>query len=133
MLKKQVLEKRSKALVVYGAGHLFKADGSTNLFSSTGGGITKTLKTDYPGRMFVVITLGGSGREYEKFESALKTPVRPVLIPLQELPFRDFTAEEFIGSKLLKRLPIRQITAIDRAIREIGRGIAPEDFPSAES
>lgn len=105
MLKEQVLEKHSKTLVVYGAGHLFKTDGRTNLFSSTGGGITKTLETDYPGRTFVVITLGGPGREYEKFESVLKTPVRPVLIPLQERPFRDFTAKEFVGSKLLKRLP----------------------------
>lgn len=105
MLKDQALEKHSKALVVYGAGHLFKTDGSTNLFSSMGGGITKTLAADYPGRIFVVITLGGSDPGYGKFESALKTPVRPVLIPLQKLPFRDFKAEEFIGSKLLRRLP----------------------------
>lgn len=34
----------------------------------------------------------------------MKTPVRPVLIPLQQSPFRDLTAEEFIGSKLVKKL-----------------------------
>ncbi len=31
----------------------------------------------------------------------MKTPVRPVLVSLQRSPFRDFTAEEFIGAKLL--------------------------------
>lgn len=105
MLKGQVLEKHSKALLVYGAGHLFKTDGRTNLFSSTGGGITKTLEADYPGRTYVVIALGGAEPGYKKFEFALKTPVRPVLIQLQKLPFRDFKAEEFVGSKLLTRMP----------------------------
>ena len=35
--------------------------------------------------------------DYRKFDRALKTQVRPVLVPLQRLPFRDFTAEEFLG------------------------------------
>src|SRR5437763_752341 len=34
----------------------------------------------------------------QKFDRALKTPVRPVLVPLQRLPFRDYTAEEFLGN-----------------------------------
>jgi hypothetical protein len=35
--------------------------------------------------------------DFQKFDSALKTQVRPVLVSLQRLPFRDFTAEEFLG------------------------------------
>jgi hypothetical protein len=35
--------------------------------------------------------------DYQKFDRALKTQVRPVLVPLQRLPFRDFTVEEFLG------------------------------------
>jgi hypothetical protein len=31
----------------------------------------------------------------------LKTTVRPLLVSLQRSPFRDFTAEEFIGQKML--------------------------------
>jgi hypothetical protein len=41
--------------------------------------------------------LGTTG--YAKFDRALKTRVRPVLAPLQ-LPFRDFSAEEFLGRTL---------------------------------
>jgi hypothetical protein len=32
-----------------------------------------------------------------RFDRALKTPSRPVLVSLQQLPFRDFRAEEFLG------------------------------------
>ena len=39
----------------------------------------------------------GIDPDFQKFGRALKTQVRPVLVPLQRLPFRDFTAEEFMG------------------------------------
>ena len=39
-------------------------------------------------------------RDFQKFDRALKTQVRPVLVSLQRLPFRDFTAEEFLGRTL---------------------------------
>jgi len=42
----------------------------------------------------------GIDPDFRKFDRALKTPVRPVLLPLQRLPFRDFTAEEFLGRTL---------------------------------
>lgn len=35
-----------------------------------------------------------------KVERAVKTQARPVLVSLQRLPFRDFTAEEFLGRSL---------------------------------
>jgi len=55
ILREQVLDKGRKALVVYGAGHLFRT-----------GGITKTLEAAYPGRTFVVFTQGGPYAEYDK-------------------------------------------------------------------
>jgi hypothetical protein len=75
-------------------------------------GIARRLEIDYPGRTFVVIPVGGRldlppgvsvgiDADYQKFDRALKTQVRPVLVPLQRLPFRDFTAEEFLGPTLL--------------------------------
>jgi hypothetical protein len=42
--------------------------------------------------------LGTTG--YAKFDRALKTQVRPVLAPLLQLPFRDLSAEEFLGRTL---------------------------------
>jgi len=42
----------------------------------------------------------GIDPDFQKFDRALKTQVRPVLVSLQRLPFRDFTAEEFLGRTL---------------------------------
>jgi hypothetical protein len=77
-------------------------------------GIVTMLEKDYPGRTFAVIPLGGPSDslppgfakigiepDYQKFDRALRTKVRPVLVPLQRLPFRNFTAEEFMGRQVL--------------------------------
>ena len=84
----QVLANRGKALVIYGAGHLFRAGI---------GRITKLLEQDHPGRTLVVISEGGPYPEYREFERVLKTPVRPVLVSLKRAPLRDLDAEEFLG------------------------------------
>ena len=74
-------------------------------------GIARTLEIDFPGRTFVVIPVGrldpprawvnaGIDPDFQKFNRALKTQVRPVLVSLQRSPFRDFTAEEFLGRTL---------------------------------
>jgi hypothetical protein len=38
---------------------------------------------------------------YAKFDRAITTSQRPVLLSLQRAPFRDLKAEEFLGGKLL--------------------------------
>jgi hypothetical protein len=60
ILKEQVFDRGGKALLVYGAGHLYRT-----------GGITKALQADYPGRTFVAVPLGGPYPEYQRFEHAL--------------------------------------------------------------
>ena len=70
-------------------------------------GLAVKLEAEFPGRTFVVIPIGPLDRpsairadlepDFHKFDRALKTPARPVLVSLQRLPFRDFTAEEFLG------------------------------------
>src|ERR1044072_1868229 len=75
-----------------------------------GAGGATMLDRDYPGRTFVVIPVGLLDRppaqppdidpDYQKFDRALKTQVRPILVPLQRLPFRDFRVEEFLGRTL---------------------------------
>jgi hypothetical protein len=92
VLKEQVLAKHAKALLIYGAGHLFRASRS----------LTQTLEADPQARIFVAITLGGPYVEYDKFEAAIKTRLRPVLVPLDRSPFRNFSAEEFLGSRVKK-------------------------------
>ena len=109
VLKEQVFQKHSKVLVIYGAGHFYRT--MPEAYLSTLGddiGLARRLEIDYPGRTFVVIPVGGPLRipagaaldvypDYQKFDRALKTQVRPVLVPLGRLPFRDLSAEEFIG------------------------------------
>lgn len=111
ILKEQVLQKRGKALVVYGAAHFYRTE-VDQVLRSVGGGIVKTLDAEYPGRALSVIPVGGRldlppgatlrvYPDYQKFDRALKTQVRPVLVSLQRSPFSDFTAEEFLGGGLL--------------------------------
>jgi hypothetical protein len=111
-LKQQVLQKHGKALVIYGHGHFWRAVPPV-MISRSGGvatGIVRMLDMDCPGRTVAVIPVGSPPRslppgsaklDYGKFESALKTPVRPVLVSAQRSPFRDFSAEEFLGRDVL--------------------------------
>jgi hypothetical protein len=113
VLKEQVLQKRGKALVVYGAAHFYRTMPADYLASmGTNIGIVRMLETEYPDRTFVVIPIGGpvdfppgvSLRvypNYQKFDRALKTQARPVLVPLERMPFRDFSTEEFMGGDVL--------------------------------
>jgi len=109
VIKEQVLQKHGKALVIYGAAHFYRTM-PRDYLSSMGQdiGIARMLEIDDPGRTFVVIPIGrldippGAtlpvNPDYRKFDRALKTQMRPVLVPLQRSPFRDFTAEEFLGN-----------------------------------
>jgi hypothetical protein len=112
VIKEQILQKHGKALVVYGAAHFYRS--APNDYLSTMGkdiGIARMLEIDYPGRTFAVIPVGGqldlppgvnvANPDYQKFDRALKTQVRPVMVSLQRLPFRDFRAEEFLGGQLV--------------------------------
>jgi hypothetical protein len=112
LLREQVLQKHGKALVVYGAAHFYRSTGDAGNSLGIGEGIVRLLEVDYPGRSFVVMPIGRPSNsapataevlvpEYQKFDRALKTPVRPVLASFARSPFRDFTAEEFIGQKLV--------------------------------
>lgn len=109
VLKEQVLQKHGKALVIYGAAHFYRAMPADYLASMGEDiGIVRMLENEYPGRTLAVIPLGGHldvppkaaagpDPDYRKFDSVLKTQARPVLVPLQRLPFRDFRSEEFLG------------------------------------
>jgi hypothetical protein len=113
VLKEQVLQKGGKALVIYGAAHFYRAAPADYLASQGQDvGLVRMLDADYPGRTYVVIPLGGPpdrlppgiamrDPDYTKFDRAIATTIRPVLLSLKELPFRELRAEEFLGAKLL--------------------------------
>jgi hypothetical protein len=130
VLKEQVLQKHGKALVIYGAAHFYRAapkDYLSNMGQDTG--IVRMLEKGYPGRIFAVVPVGyrwdlPSGvfnPDYRKFDRALKTQVRPVLVPLHDLPFRDFTAEEFIGPLLNCRGPGGCVSVFKGSILTLGQ------------
>jgi uncharacterized iron-regulated protein len=96
VIKEQVLNKGRKALVIYGAAHLWRA------YPTHQARLQNMLEPAAPGRVFVVIAKGGASEEYRTFERALKTPERPVLVQLDKQPFRDFPADEFFANDLKK-------------------------------
>jgi len=113
VLREPVLQRHGKALLIYGAAH-FYLTGPPDYLSSLGNelGIAGRLGLDYTGRWLAIIPIGGVVRppgvkeadvdpDYQKFDRALKAPVRPVLVSLQRRPFRDFTAEEFLGRTVI--------------------------------
>jgi hypothetical protein len=110
VLKQQALQKHGKALAIYGAGHFYRALPKAMLSRSGGGtaGIVRTLEMEYPGRTFSMIPVGGQREtppwavtpDYQKFDRALTTKVRPVMVSLNRWPFSDFTAEEFLGGDI---------------------------------
>jgi hypothetical protein len=104
ILKEQVLQKEGKALVIYGHAHFWRA----GPYDPNGGGIMGTLDRSYPGRAFAVIPVGGPRQwatspmpDYQQFERALTTKARPVFVPLQRLPFRDFVAGDFLSGDIV--------------------------------
>ena len=60
--------------------------------------IARTLTTVFAGAKSII-------PDFRKFDRALKTTVRPVLVSLQRTPFRDFSAEEFLGRSLIRCKP----------------------------
>ncbi len=117
VLKEQVLQNHGKALVVYGSAHFYRNAPAEYLAGmGTDIGLVRLLDKENPGRTLAVIPVGGIARppaikeadidpDYSKFDSALKSQARPVLIPLQRLPFRDLEAEEFLGRSLTNCRP----------------------------
>ena len=85
-----MLQKRGKALVIYGATHFYRAMPKDMLSRSPDDaqGIVRMLEMEYPGRTFTMIPVGGQRNlgpgsinpDYQKFDRALKTQVRPVMV-----------------------------------------------------
>ena len=125
ILERQALQKGGKALVIYGAAHFWRAVPGL-------GGISRRLDADYRGRTFVVIPVGGptnagpedvvtKAADYQKLDLALKTKVRPVMVPLQRLPFRGFTAEDFLNGDVVRRSRGRWVGIFEGSTLTLGQ------------
>jgi hypothetical protein len=120
IVRDQVLAKGQKALLIYGAGHLYRT-----------GGITKALQDSHPGQIFVVGVIGGSNPVYEKFENALSSSRRPVLVPLRGTVFGSFSADEFLGGQLKVVKGLRPRRPLREAL-EAFLGIGTQDAPKPQ-
>ena len=112
VLKEQILQKQGKALVIYGAAHFYRTAPKEYLASmGQDTGIVSRLEVDYPGRILSVIPIGRLNPvpkvtgdvepDFQKFERALKTQARPVMVSLQQSPFGGFSAQEFLGRTVI--------------------------------
>jgi len=110
VLREQVLKKHDKALVIYGSAHFYLTAPADYLASIGDADIAAKLDVEHPGRTLGVIPIAAFARpgaiksdgepDFAKFDRAIKTRVRPVLLSLQRAPFRDLSASEFLGRTL---------------------------------
>ena len=107
---RRALQNYGKVLIIYGAAHFYLTGPADYLESSGDIGLAAKLSIEYPGRTLSVIPIGALARpgavsddtepDFSKFDRAIKTPVRPVLLSLQRIPFSHLMASEFLGRTL---------------------------------
>lgn len=108
VIQENVLRTHRKALVIYGAAHFYRAmphDYAASMGEDVG--LVNLLEKEDPGRIFSVIRIGWLERpkpvtsdvapDFQTFDRAIHSSKRPVLLSLQEAPFRDLSMEEFLG------------------------------------
>ena len=84
VVRSQVLQKREKALVIYGGFHLFRPQ------------FPKGIDAANPKRVCVVGTImGGSDTAYAKFDNTLSVRERPILVWLKGAAQAAFTLNQF--------------------------------------
>ena len=91
--------KGQKALVIYGAGHIWRKNQLVKTPNLAG-----LLDKEFPGRLYTVLRIGGLYPETEKLEALIKTSMRPVLLPLKGTAFGTLGANQFIGRDVPVRL-----------------------------
>jgi Surface antigen variable number repeat len=123
LLREQVLQQREKALVIFGAGHVWHGEG----------GITKALQQIAPGRVFVSETLAPISNERNEpahqaleralaaLEDTLRSRERPVLVSIGRTPAGKLVANPFyLGQAMLP--DATTLADLDDAIVYFGRG-----------
>ena len=99
MIAQEVLRKGQKALVIYGAGQIWRKN---QLVKEPN--LAALMDRDFPGRLYTVVRIGGIFPETEKLEGLIKISARPVLLPLKGTAFGALDANQFIGRDVPVRL-----------------------------
>lgn len=92
VITREVLQKHQKALVIYGAGHIWRG----NTFVKTPN-LVSLLDKSFPGRTYAVFRIGGVYPETQRLESLISDPDRPILLSLKGTAVGTLDANEFIG------------------------------------
>ncbi len=92
VINREVLQKHEKALVIYGAGHIWRG----NTFVKTPN-LVSLLDKSFPGRIYTVFRIGGIYPNTEKLEKLIGEPTRPILLSLKGTSVGALNANEFIG------------------------------------
>ncbi|HEY3439157.1 MAG TPA: hypothetical protein VGK29_00315 [Paludibaculum sp.] len=127
LLSREVLEKGEKALVIFGAGHIWRnAAGGPIPAGST---LVPLLDRQYRGRIYTVLPIrGGSYPNSGRLESAPTSAQRPILLILKGSPIGALDPNEFVSGPF--NLPFRMfpsgITMDDVADACVYRGTAPD-------
>jgi hypothetical protein len=99
LIAQEVLRRGEKALVVYGAGHIWRG----NEFVKTPN-LVSLLDGNFPGRIYAVFRVGGVYPETDKLESLIDNPARPIFLPLKGTAIGALDANDFIGRDIPVRL-----------------------------
>ena len=91
LVRREVLDKKNKALLIYGAGHFWR----NNALIPTPN-LATLLDRSNPGSFFTVTRLGGIYPDTPRLE-AVMPKFRPAFMVLQGTPAADLDANEFIG------------------------------------
>ena len=98
LIGREILRKSRKALIVYGAGHVYR-----NMTDLAPRNLISLLDREFPGRVYSVVRLSGVYTETARLERMIRSVERPVLLPLQGTAFGDLDANGFIGRNLPSR------------------------------
>ena len=91
LVRREVLSKKNKALLVYGAGHFWRKNAMIPAPN-----LATLLDQSNPGSLFTVVRLGGVYPDTPRLESVMPKS-RPAFLVLNGTPTEDLDANEFIG------------------------------------
>jgi hypothetical protein len=95
----EVLAKHQRALLLYGAGHIWRKIATTPTPN-----LATILDMDYPEQLFTVIRLSGRYPDTEKLEALISTSDRPIFLKAKGTPVGALDANEFIGRDIPVKL-----------------------------
>jgi hypothetical protein len=99
LIEREVLAKAQRALIVYGAAHLWRKNAL-----NPSPAIATILDKDYSGKLFTIVRLSGLYPDTGRLQSLISTSDRPVLVSLKGAPMGQLDANEFIGRELPVKL-----------------------------